>query len=167
MTEERTFELKPPKSALERLISAVTLQGLKIEDDGRGGIAELTTGDWMAALSGSGHPIGEAVICLRYLGHNAVRPRVCQALDYWGWLKLRERGRRLTRISAAEHRAMAAVAVAEYCERKRLTRERKMQVIGIGRGRWDKLQGHYADLVGCMVNGEAVALEHMVRQLRD
>lgn len=162
---EQIFEIKPCRTAVERLISAISLHGADPEISGKGGIPELTTGDWLAALSGSGDPLGEAVVSLRFLEHEACRRKLVRALNTWGWWKLLERRSRL-KVSPEEHQRLAAMSVREYCDWSRLSRDEKIKVLGVGRSRWDALKEHYADLVDRQVRGEGVVIRHLVRRIR-
>ena len=157
-----TYESHPPKSALERLISALSLHGVDPDKIG-GGVAELTTGDWAGALSGSGDPIGEEVVWVRYLERKP--DKLVQALNLWGWNRLMEKASPV-KISAREHGVLAAAAAQQHAGQKRLSREDIMEAMRIGRSRYDAIHPHHVDLVTRLVNGESRALEHLRRRVR-
>lgn len=153
----------PPRSALERLITAVSVQGANWAKVGGGGGPELTAQDWMAALSGSGDPIGEEVVAVRYLSENPRRLK--RALHLWGMNRLIDRNDPL-KISAKEHRNVSGLVVDQHTGHANLTRAGIMKHLGIGNSRYDTLRPHWVALVTRLVNGESTAIEHLRRRVR-
>lgn len=166
MTEaEHIYEVKPGRTIAERMASALSLHTASPEVTGRGGIPELTASDWMAALAGSGDRLGEAVVAVKYLDQQGPLRRLVKDLHIWGMMRLLESNSRL-KISAMEHRRLARMAVSEFAQWDRLSRDERMQFIGVGRGRWDSMRSHYADLVDRMVRGEATAIQAVAMKVR-
>jgi hypothetical protein len=162
MTETATHESHPPKSTLERLISALSMHGV---DPGKvsGGRPELDTGDWAGALSGSGDKLGEHVVCVRYLEHS---PRkLIRDLHWWGMTRLIERDSEL-KISVREHKRLCALAVEQHAGWARMSRDKALERLRIGRSRYEAIRPHHTALVTRLVNGESRALEHLRRRVR-
>lgn len=156
-------ESHPPKGALERLISALSMHGVDPDALGGGGHPLLEACDWAGALSGSGDEIGEDVVCVRYLEHD---PRkLVKRMHWWGMSRLIERDSSI-KISVREHRVLAASAVEQHAGCRHLTREDVMKRMKIGRSRYDAIRPHHTALVTRMVNGESRALDHLARRVR-
>lgn len=159
----QTHESHPPKSALERLISALSMHGVDPDRIGGTGAIKLTPGDWAGALSGSGDVIGEATVWVRYLDSNP--DPLARMLHRWGWNALAEKRSRI-KMSAREHEQLAVIAVEQHACHERVNREQAMERLGIGRSRYDAIKPHHVSLVTRMVNGESRALEHLRRMVR-
>lgn len=160
--DEQTHEPSPKRSMLERLITALAMRGATPLRIGSGGLPEMTSSDWAGALSGSGDPIGEEVVWVRYLGRDPTR--LVRALHLYGWHRLGEKSGHF-RVSSDEHRGLAAIAVAQHAGWQRMTREEVMHRLRMGRTRYDELRPHHVDLVTRLANGESVAMSHLRRRV--
>lgn len=161
----QTYEAKPGKDIAERLSSAASIHGIGEIDTGGKGKPELTALDWVGALSGSGDPIGEAAVAVRYMDQHNMRPKLEQAMHLWGL----ERFMRLypkVNINGRLHKRMATGAVMEYTAGKLMTRDQRIEHLMIGPARWDKLRNHYADLIGRLQGGESVAIRHVAHRIK-
>ena len=152
----------PPRTALERLITAVSVHGADPNKVGGGGVREMTAQDWMAALSGSGDPIGEELVAVKYLDKS---PKELQrALHLWGTHRLIDRDSDV-RLSAQEHRQVVALILRQHLG-QRMTRRETMAELGMGNGRYEALKDHWVAVVTRLVNGESRVLEHLKRRIR-
>lgn len=157
------FSVTPP-SLVERLISFISVQSGSLQRSSSGKVerlaSEMQSVDWMAALSHSGDPLGEAAVVARYLGGEV--PALVSLLNTWGLHRLLASG---FRMSVFDHRRLSTLAARQFVSGAEVPRRFVLLASGHGKEDDRRIQGHYLNMQSRLHNGEERVLEHLRRQI--
>jgi len=160
---EATYEAKPRRSVIERVVSGMSEHGVTFKE-GSGG-SEYTPADYAAALGNIDDPLVSGLFWGGYMGYRKARTSLINRLHLWGWHRWAIRDR-AGKIDVLLHGRLAALAVYEQIER-RPTYDEILKSLGVGAERWRLLRPHYADLQGRIAQAESDLSRHLNERLKE
>jgi hypothetical protein len=163
------FEAKPPKTAIEQLISALSIKTANMDREGSGGTPELETAHFAAMLAGIPgtyyeKQIAEHLLFGKYLSRDGHINRLGAALHAWSASHILYRFPTLE-TSGNLHRKVGSMAAECFCDEKRPS-VRIAKAHGLGRKRWESHESVFAVMMDKLYQAEEKLAEQARREIR-